>query len=289
MSTSTTLAPALHLIPVGLGAAPTPLWLPASVQDMARKIEVYIAENAKSARAFLQQISPLLPIQDITIFSLDKKEHSFAQISQWLSHPAASPHGVGLVSEAGCPAVADPGAAVVAAAHRLHIPVYPYVGPSSILLALMGSGLNGQKFYFQGYLPVRAAERRQAIQQLERQSALEQSTQLFIETPYRNQRLFDELCQSLHPQTQLCVARALTTEQQWLHTQSIEQWRQQTPPQLDKLPTLFLFLAAPQAAPNQAVAPQKRGHSTQRRGGAQNRSDQRRTRRQGRPAHTRRR
>lgn len=241
-------AAALHLIPVSLGDSDLGLWLPNDVQNIARRLTVYIAENAKSGRAFLQQIEPMVPIREITIFTLDKKGTPSSEITQWLQHPDALELGVGLVSEAGCPAVADPGAAVVAQAHALGIPVFPHVGPSSLLLALMGSGLNGQRFSFQGYLPIQSAQRRRTLQTLEQQSAREHSTQLFIETPYRNQALFNDLCSSLSPDTQLCVARALTTAEQWIHTNSIAQWRAQPPPQLDKQPALFLFLAAPRQA-----------------------------------------
>lgn len=250
-------AAALHLIPVGLGESELNLWLPTDVQNIARKLTVYIAENAKSARAFLQQIEPLVPIREITLFTLHKKGTPAAEITQWLQHPEAIENGIGLVSEAGCPAVADPGAAVVALAHTLKIPVHPHVGPSSLLLALMGSGLNGQRFSFQGYLPIQSKERRLTLQTLEQQSAYENSTQLFIETPYRNQALFDDLCSSLRPDTLLCIARALTTAEQWIHTKSIAQWRTQPPPELDKQPALFLFLATPGQPLNQNQAPRR--------------------------------
>lgn len=236
------MLPTLHLIPVSLGESPLSNWLPAQVQQLAQELKVYIAENAKAARAFLSQIKPAHPIQDITIYTLAKKGDTPQQIKQWLQHPDAI-NGVGLVSEAGCPAVADPGAAVVALAHQLGWRIIPHVGPSSILLALMASGLNGQKFCFQGYLPIHSSERHQTLQQLERFSAQHQSTQLFIETPYRNQELFHSLCQQLQPHTQLCIARALTTADEWIKTQPIAQWRQAPPPQLHKYPTLFLFLA----------------------------------------------
>lgn len=235
----------LHLIPVALGDSDPGLWLPAGVQDIARRLKLYIAENAKSARAFLGQIEPIRPIREITIFTLDKRHQPAAEIRQWLNHPDGA-QGIGLVSEAGCPAVADPGANVVAQAHALGLTVMPHVGPSSLLLALMASGLNGQNFSFHGYLPIPRHEREQAIEQLQRQSAQQQSTQLFIETPYRNQELFRTLCQRLHPQTRLCVARSLTTDAQWIQTLSIEQWRQQPPPDLNKHPVMFLFLASPQ-------------------------------------------
>lgn len=239
---------ALHLIPVGLGDSPLALWLPDAVQEIARNLTLYIAENAKSARAFLNQIETMRPIQEITLFTLRKKGQAEAEIIQWLKHPEGA-QGIGLVSEAGCPAVADPGAAVVSAAHHMGIPVIPHVGPSSILLALMASGLNGQNFCFQGYLPIQKAQRQQAIKQLERQSAQYQSTQLFIETPYRNQELFATLCECLHPQTRLCVARSLTTAAQWIRTLTIEQWRARPAPKLDKQPAMFLLLAAPQERP----------------------------------------
>lgn len=256
---ASTYAAALHLIPVSLGESELSLWLPTKVQAIARQLTVYIAENAKSARVFLQQIEPLVPIRDITIFTLDKKGTPPEEISKWLSHPQSLEHGIGLVSEAGCPAVADPGAAVVAQAHALNIPVYPHIGPSSLLLALMASGLNGQRFSFQGYLPVRADERRQQLQALEQQSAREHATQLFIETPYRNQALFEDLCRSLRPDTQLCIARSLTTADQWICTQSVAQWGSQPPPDLDKQPTLFLFLATPKAT---GTRPQPRNKRT---------------------------
>src|SRR5699024_5343088 len=181
-------------------------------------------------------------------FTLRKKGQPETEIIQWLKHPEGA-QGIGLVSEAGCPAIADPGAAVVAAAHQLDIPVIPHVGPSSILLALMASGLNGQNFCFQGYLPIQKAQRQQAIRQLERQSAQRQSTQLFIETPYRNQELFATLCEYLHPQTRLCVARSLTTAAQWIRTLTVEQWRARSAPDLDRQPAMFLLLAAPQDRP----------------------------------------
>src|SRR5690625_3912908 len=161
---------ALHLIPVGLGDSPLALWLPDAVQEIARNLSLYIAVYAKSARAFLNQIATMRSIQDITLFTLRKKGQAEAEIIQWLKHPEGA-QGIGLVSEAGCPAVADPGAAVVSAAHHMGIPVIPTVGPSSILLALMASGLTGQNVCFYGYLPIQRALSQHANQPLDRQSA----------------------------------------------------------------------------------------------------------------------
>ena len=202
----------LHLIPVGLSDSPSTQWLPSDVQQLAARLDTYIAENAKTARAFLKLIDTQHTLQDVTIHSLSNKTPT-QDIQAWLK---AIPAGgeIGLVSEAGCPAVADPGANVVAEAHKLGIRVVPWVGPSSLLLGLMASGLNGQQFAFNGYAPVKADERAKQLKQWEQQSRRLKLTQLFIETPYR-----------------------------WIKTATIAQWKSQPAPSLDKQATLFLFLA----------------------------------------------
>lgn len=232
----------LHLIPVSLGDANIGLWLPSSVQAKAQSIDTYIAENAKTARAFLKQISHLKPIQDITIHTLDKRGTTPQQIREWLSSIQDGGE-IGLVSEAGCPAVADPGAAVVAIAHELNIHVMPHVGPSSILLSLMGSGLDGQQFAFHGYPPVKAHERDKTLKEWELHSKKHRQTQIFIETPYRNDAIFAALLQTLNKNTKLCIARSLTTPEQWLRTRRIEQWLSEPHPELAKQPSIFLFQA----------------------------------------------
>lgn len=232
---------ALHLIPVGLGAAAPERWLPADARALAAGLETYIAENAKTARAFLKQIGTIRPLQEITIHTLTAKTNA-AQIQQWLA-PMREGKAIGLVSEAGCPAVADPGANVVAAAHRMGFEVRPWVGPSSILLGLMASGLDGQRFAFHGYAPVDPAERAKQLRAWEQHSARHHQTQLLIETPYRNVAMFTTLLASLRPDTRLCVARSLTTDDEWIRTFSIAEWRKQPAPDLDKQPTLFLYLA----------------------------------------------
>ncbi|GAB1578172.1 SAM-dependent methyltransferase [Bordetella petrii] len=232
---------ALHLIPVGLGEAPPERWLPADARALAGSLDTYIAENAKTARAFLKQVGTTRPLQEITIHTLTDKTGA-GQIQQWLA-PARQGRDIGLVSEAGCPAVADPGAAVVAAAHRLGVPVRPWVGPSSILLGLMASGLDGQRFAFHGYAPVDPAERARQLRAWEQLSARHHQTQLLIETPYRNAAMFAALLASLRGDTRLCVARSLTTADEWVRTHSIAEWKTRPAPELDKRPTLFLYLA----------------------------------------------
>lgn len=233
----------LHLIPVSLGEAPTSLWLPPDVQALAGRLGTYIAENAKTARAFLKQTGTTRPLQEITIHTLTAKTDP-AQIRQWLA-PLKEGIDIGLVSEAGCPAVADPGARVVGLAHDMGFTVAPWVGPSSLLLALMASGLDGQRFAFHGYAPVNPSERARQLKAWESTSQKEQQTQLLIETPYRNEAMFDTLIQSLKGSTRLCIARALTTPAQWIRMAPISQWKSGPRPDLSRQPTLFLFQASP--------------------------------------------
>ena len=231
----------LHLIPVSLGDSPVHHWLPKQVQEVASQIDVYIAENAKTARAFLKQIGTVKPIQEITIHTLSNKT-STQEMREWLKKPGSNGN-IGLVSEAGCPAVADPGALVANEAHKMGIRIIPWVGPSSILLGLMASGLDGQRFTFHGYAPVQPQERAKQLQHWENLSAKLQQTQLVIETPYRNMAMFQTLLDTLKPNTRLCVARSITTEQEWIQTHTIADWKKRPAPDLDKQATLFLFLA----------------------------------------------
>lgn len=232
---------AVHLIPVGLGDAPAERWLPAQVRALAGQLDTYIAENAKTARAFLKLIGTQRPLQEITIHTLDARVDD-AQIQGWLE-PLLAGGDIGLVSEAGCPAVADPGARVVAVAHRLGLAVRPWVGPSSLLLALMTSGLEGQRFAFHGYAPVEPAARTRQLRAWEQHSARFAQTQLLIETPYRNTAMYSALVDALRPDTRLCIARGLTTADEWIRTRTVAQWRNGPAPDLDRKPTVFLFLA----------------------------------------------
>lgn len=231
----------LHLIPVGMGEAPPDAWLPQAVQELARRLTVYIAENAKTARAFLKLIGTMTPLQEITVHTLNDKVDA-AQMKAWLQ-PLLSGAEIGLVSEAGCPAVADPGAKVVAVAHAMGVRVVPWVGPSSILLSLMASGLDGQRFAFHGYAPVEANERARQLKAWEASSGKHEQTQILIETPYRNDAMFETLKQALKGNTRLCVARSLTTSEEWVQTRTIAQWKTLPPPDLARKPTIFLFLA----------------------------------------------
>ncbi len=231
----------LHLIPVGLGEAPINAWLPAQVQALAGSIPLYIAENAKTARAFLKLTQLTRPLQEITIHELSPRTDD-ATLQSWLE-PLRSGQDIGLVSEAGCPAVADPGARAVTIAHGWGVTVRPWVGPSSILLGLMASGLDGQRFTFHGYAPVEPAERVKQLKAWEHLSSKQHQTQMLIETPYRNSAMFASLIEHLKGNTRLCIARSLTTPEEWVRTLTVAQWKAQTVPALDKHPTLFLFQA----------------------------------------------
>jgi 16S rRNA (cytidine1402-2'-O)-methyltransferase len=231
----------LFLIPVSLGDTPWTRFLPADTRQIAATLRHLVVENAKSARAELKRLEHPGPLRELDLRVLP--EQGDDAVLDALLEPARGGHDIGLMSEAGCPAVADPGAALVARAHALGIRVHPLVGPSSILLALMGSGLNGQSFAFNGYLPVADSERDLRIRRLEEESRHLHRTQIFIETPYRNERLYEALLAACHPATRLCVARELNTDAEWIHTRSITDWRRTAKPELARRPALFLFLA----------------------------------------------
>lgn len=231
----------LYLIPVGLGGTDWPGFLPAQTQAIAARLTHFIVENARAARAHLKHIGYPQPLRDTDIQELPENA-STAALDALLA-PALQGDDIGLMSDAGCPAVADPGSRVVARAHERGIAVAPLVGPSSILLGLMGSGLNGQSFAFHGYLPVAEAERDARIRGLEEESRRLDRTQIFIETPYRNERMLDALLRLGHRETRLCIACDLTTPNEYIVTHPIDRWRRETRPALAKRPALFLLLA----------------------------------------------
>ena len=244
----------LYLIPNTLGpteAAPHALShiLPEQVQDIASKLDYFVAENAKTARAFLKLVAidhPLArPLQEIRIAELNVNTPPQALAA--LLAPLLEGRDAGLVSEAGVPAVADPGADLVRLAHQHGVPVRPLVGPSSLLLAVMASGLNGQSFAFNGYLPTDAGQRAKRIQQLEQRSRSEKQTQLLIETPYRNGAMLEALVASCQPATLVCVATDLSLATETVRTQTAAKWKAQLAagkaPDFHKKPTVFLFLA----------------------------------------------
>ncbi|HSG22257.1 MAG TPA: SAM-dependent methyltransferase [Azonexus sp.] len=235
------MAGTLYLIPVPLGPTPPQESLPANVLATLRPLTHFVVEQAKTARAFLKAAGTDTPLQELQLEELN--EHTKADALDRLLTPLRAGYNVGLLSEAGCPAVADPGANLVALAQRENIRVIPLIGPSSLLLALMASGLNGQRFAFQGYLPAKEAERTKALRDLESESRKRKQTQLFIETPYRNQAMFESILQSCLPTTQLTVATDLTLNSESVLTRTIAQWKKQTPPEIERRPTVFLLLA----------------------------------------------
>jgi 16S rRNA (cytidine1402-2'-O)-methyltransferase len=239
------VAGTLYLLPVPLGDARSPLDdLPAATLSAVRDIDCFIAENARSARAALGRMGLSHPLQALEIHLLD--EHTPAARLPELLAPLRAGRHVGLLSEAGCPAVADPGAALVALAHREGVPVVPLIGPSALLLALMASGMSGQSFAFVGYLPVPQAERQDRIRALERRARSEGQTQIVIETPYRNAALLACLLGTLSPDMLLGVAAELTLAGEAIRVAPVARWRA-SPPSLPKAPAVFLIGADGQA------------------------------------------
>jgi 16S rRNA (cytidine1402-2'-O)-methyltransferase len=228
----------LYLIPSRLGDQPPLEVLPLSIRKKITDINYYIVENEKVARRFIKTIVPSKSQDKLQINLLNKFTQDI-EIPEFIK-PCSDGIDVGLMSDAGCPGIADPGAKVVAFAHRQNIKVIPLVGPSSIILALMASGLNGQNFAFNGYLPVDKNECKKRIKQLERHAEQNQQAQLFIETPYRNEQLLDTLIKTLKPQTRLCVAVDLTTSAEEIKTLTVEEWKSQ---QVDwhKRPAIFIL------------------------------------------------
>ena len=231
---------ALYLIPCTLGDTPLERVLPAYNTEIIRGIRHFIVEEIRTARRFLRRVDREFPIDDSVFYEMGKRadEQCFASYLQ----PIAEGHPVGVISEAGCPAVADPGADIVCIAQRRGIRVIPLVGPNSMIMAVMASGLNGQSFAFNGYLPIDDGERAQRLKVLEQRAQCERQTQLFIETPYRNHKMFDALLRILNPRTSLCLAAGITTQDEWIHTHTIAEWKHIKLPDLSKVPAIFLIL-----------------------------------------------
>ena len=229
---------ALYLIPVTLGDTDIDRVLPNHNRTIIAGISHYVVENIRSARRFLRKSNPDIVIDDLTFYTLD--EHTRPEeIASFLA-PLRDGKPVGVISEAGCPAIADPGADLVAIAQREGLPVVPLVGPSSILMSLMASGFNGQSFAFNGYLPVEPAERTRKIKQLEQRAYSEDQTQIFIETPYRNHKMIEELVRTCRPTTRLCVACDISCEGEEIHTRTIAQWKN-AKYDIQKRPAIFLI------------------------------------------------
>ncbi|TVZ55193.1 16S rRNA (cytidine1402-2'-O)-methyltransferase [Lutibacter sp. Hel_I_33_5] len=228
----------LYLIPTTLGNTEPLEVMPISVKKVIEEVDVFIVENEKSARRFIKKITSRKEQSSLKIMLLDK----YAEDIETSTYLDICNEGVnvGLLSEAGVPAVADPGAVIVKLAHEKNIQVIPLVGPSSILMALMSSGLNGQNFAFNGYLPIDKSDRKRAIKDLERLSKDRNQSQIFIETPYRNEKMFTDLKAGLTPNTQLCIAVDLTLSSEYIKTLSIKDWKSENP-DLHKKPAIFII------------------------------------------------
>lgn len=240
------MEPALYLIPVTLGDTPVGRVLPSFNHDVIMGIRHFIVEDIRSARRFLRQMDREFPIDDCTFCEMGK--HADHRLFSQYLQPLREGRSVGIISEAGCPAVADPGADIVAVAQREGLPVVPLVGPNSMILAVMSSGLGGQSFAFNGYLPVDPSDRAKRLKALETRAWTEGQTQLFIETPYRNRKMFESLLSVLRPQTRLCIAAGITTKDEYIRTLTISEWKKKGIPQslpggadLSKVPAIFLI------------------------------------------------
>lgn len=216
---------ALYLIPVTLGDTPIEQVLPAVNREIIMGIRHFIVENVRTARRFLKQVEPSINIDALTFYELNQHTDR-TRLDEMLRPLQHDNQPMGIISEAGCPAVADPGADVVAIAQRKGLRVVPLVGPSSILLSVMASGFNGQSFAFCGYLPIDEGQRQARLRLLEQRSKTEDQTQIFIETPYRNLKLMQTLLSSLKPQTRICLAVGITTADENIRTRSVQEWRQ---------------------------------------------------------------
>lgn len=229
------------MIPVTLGDDNISQVLPAEVISLAQRLEIFVVENEKTARHFLGTIKNNKPVRELQLMVLN--EHTTDKELPGLLAPLLTGKDVGLMSEAGCPGIADPGARLAELAHRKGIKVMPLVGPSSILLSLMASGFNGQRFTFLGYIPAEKAARIQRLKEIEKNSGKSQETQIFIETPYRNQHLLEDILAHCNPATRLCVACNISLNDEFIKSKTIADWKKTVLPDLHKKPTVFLLLA----------------------------------------------
>ncbi len=227
----------LFLIPSPLGDIPFDKILPGMIQDLINVLDFYIVENERTARRFLLKAGLRKPVNDITFFILNKYTRP-EELDKFIHSAEGS--DIGILSEAGAPCIADPGAEAVRRAHEKGIQVVPLVGPSSILLAMMASGLNGQNFAFVGYLPVKRPERTNRIRQLEKRSCQEQQSQIFIETPYRNNQLLKDILEVCQPDTRLCIGADISLDTEKIETRSIREWKTKKP-ELHKRPAIFII------------------------------------------------
>jgi 16S rRNA (cytidine1402-2'-O)-methyltransferase len=228
----------LYLIPTTMGDCDPMDVLPQTIKRAIDLIDYYIVENEKTARKSIKQVQPEKKQSDLVLFSLNKHTETKEHLD--FIKPLLEGKNMGLMSEAGCPGVADPGAVIVKIAHDRGIQVIPLVGPSSILLAMMASGMNGQSFTFHGYLPIEKDEKKASFKLLERTSLEKNQSQIFIETPYRNNKLLEDLIQTLHPETHLCIATDITLPTEYIKTKKIAAWKKENI-DLHKRPTIFII------------------------------------------------
>ena len=230
--------PKLYLIPVTLGDTDINRVLPSHNLEVIKTIKHFIVENIRSARRFLKKCDPSINIDELTFYELNK--HTKVEMISTYLEPIKKGENIGIISESGCPAIADPGADVVSIAQRRGYKIVPLVGPSSILMSLMASGFNGQSFAFQGYLPINNSEKIRKIKQLESRSYSENQTQIFIETPYRNQKLAEDLIANCKPQTKMCIAMNISLDNEYIVTKTMKEWKGKLP-EMHKQLCVFLI------------------------------------------------
>ena len=233
------LETALYLIPCTLGATPIEQVLPSYNREVILGIRHFIVEEVRTARRFLKAVDKQTDIDSLTFYPMGK--HADTTLFRQYLTPLVQGEPMGIISEAGCPAIADPGSAVVAIAHSLGLRVVPLVGPSSIILSLMASGFNGQNFAFNGYLPIDISARTAKIKRMETLARTEKQTQIFIETPYRNAQIVDELLRICRSDTRLCIAAGITCAEEYVHTHTVGEWKKLMLPDLRKIPAIFLL------------------------------------------------
>lgn len=233
------MKPSLYLIPVTLGETSIERVLPAYNKNVIITIKYFIVENVRSARRFLKKVDTTINIDDLTFYELNK--HTDNKLINNYLDPISKGFDIGIISEAGCPAIADPGSDIVAIAQKRNYNVVPLIGPSSILLSLMASGFNGQSFAFHGYLPIDSNERLRKIKQMEQRILHEHQTQIFIETPYRNIKLVEDLIKNCSPSSQLCIAMNITCEDEFIKTKSLKDWKKKLPDMAKQLCIFLLY------------------------------------------------
>lgn len=229
---------ALYLIPMTLGDTEIERVLPSFNREVIKSVKYFIVENIRTTRRFLKKVDRDIDIDSLSFVELNK--HTTPESISTYLEPLEKGNSIGVISEAGCPAIADPGADVVAIAQRKGLKVIPLIGPSSILLSLMASGFNGQSFAFHGYLPIEKGDRVKKIKALEQLVYSEHQTQIFIETPYRNNKMIEDLISVCRPQTKLCVAANITCDDEFIRTMSLKDWKKSIP-ELSKIPCIFLI------------------------------------------------